>query len=314
MFCAGALCCACSNEGDELEKHFQASDFIKENLAGAKQVFTCQVSDQPRTLDLGNGLTLSIPGGDVFTRDGVPITGEYTVEVLAMLKPSAVILAGMNTNWESGYLESDGFFNVNVVQGGQDVDPVTLQFLPVSVPTEKEDGVVTLLWEGNVEDNGKFAWQEIADTLVNTLEDFDELAVFSSKGSFSFGFKKLGWINCDIFWEASEKATITVALTGQVGTLANYQGYDGDTFVFFKAKDMNVVAQLYTGVDATTVKSYDDSMPIGREGTLIAFSIKDGEYSLASKEITVNGGLQETLDLQPVTKEALLAAIEALDR
>jgi hypothetical protein len=55
-------------------------------------------------------------------------------------------------------------------------------------------------------------------------------------------------------------------------------------------------------------------MPIDTEGTLLAFSIKDGAYSYVSKEIKITTNLQETLELLPVDKEAVYAALAALDR
>jgi hypothetical protein len=47
---------------------------------------------------------------------------------------------------------------------------------------------------------------------------------------------------------------------------------------------------------------------------LLAFSIKDGAYSYATKEIKIAADLQETLELQPITKEDILAALKALDK
>jgi hypothetical protein len=311
-----ALFCACSNDDDDkVNKNYQADDFIQENLAKAKKTFQRQVSNEPQTITLDNGVSLTIPAGNVFTKNGVPITGTYTVEINTMLKPSEVILSGTNTNVAGGYLMSDGFFNIDVLHDGQSVDPVTNDFLSISIPTEKEDGSWTYLWEGNVNDDEQFAWGEVADTLLAERPDVDKGGVLSYNKSFTFQFKKLGWFNCDVYWSGgTTSTTVTVVLSGQVGALATYQGNTGDTFVFFKAKESNVIAQLYTEVNATTVKSYDNSMPVGTEGTLLAFSIKDGAYSFAIKEITITADMQEALDLQPVTKEAVLAALVSLDQ
>jgi hypothetical protein len=317
MLCASALFCACDNDdNDKIDKNYQADDFIKENLAGAKQTFQCQVSDEPRELSLANGVKLTIPGGDVFTKNGTPITGNYTVEAHVMLKPSDAILSGTNTNLGQGsYLVSDGFFRLDVLQEGQSVDLLTTQFLTISIPTEKEDGSVTFLWEG-VEADSVFTWKEVDLEIIgdDEREGVDKGGVISNNNNFTFSFKKLGWFNCDIYWNAGTSTTVTVALSGKVGSLAGYQGYEGDTFVFFVAKGDNVIAQLYTEVDETTVKSYDNSMPVGAEGTLLAFSVKDGEYSYTASEVMITADLQVTLELLPVSKEALLAALKALDR
>ncbi|MDR1273139.1 MAG: hypothetical protein LBK12_01190 [Odoribacteraceae bacterium] len=318
LLCASALFCACSKDDNKGNKNYQACDFIQENLNAAKQTFRRTVSDQPTELTLNNGVKLTIPGGDVFTKNGVPITGEYTIEVNTMLKPSQIILAGTNTNLRGrGYLESDGFFHVAVSQNGQPVDEFLKNYLSVSIPTDKDDWTQTQIWEGNGSAQEQFAWEEIADTVLNFNDNMpgEINTVFSLNKNFSFQFKKLGWFNCDVLWSVTgTSTTVTVALTGKFGALADYLGYAGDTFVFFKGKGSNVLAQLYTMVNTTTVKSYDNSMPIDAEGTLLAFSIKDGAYAYATKEIKVTTNLQETLDLLPTTKEAVFAALEALDR
>ncbi|MDR1273140.1 MAG: hypothetical protein LBK12_01195 [Odoribacteraceae bacterium] len=320
LFCASALFCACSdkdkddNIDDGVDQLDQASDFIKDNLDAAKQTFQRTVSNDPTVLTLDNGVKLTIPGGNVFTKNGTPITGEYTIEINTMLKPSDVFLSGTNTNYRGGYyLESDGFFHLNVLQNGESVDAITSQFLGISIPTDKANGTWTQIWEG-VEVDDQFAWQEAADTVLNNDGRTDKGGVLSYNKNFSFEFKKIGWFNCDVYWSTGTSTTVTVTLTGQVGELAAFQGYTGDTFIFFKAKDSNVMAQLYTKINATTVKSYDNSMPIDTEGTLLAFSIKDGAYSYATKEIKIAADLQETLELQPITKEDILVALKALDK
>ncbi|MDR1414413.1 MAG: hypothetical protein LBI96_01255 [Odoribacteraceae bacterium] len=314
MICAVALCCSCSDDDGDKNKNYQAANFISDNLSKARQTFTLDVSSDPKELTLTNGVKLTIPGGDVFTKNNTPITGKYTVEILSMLKPSEMILAGCNTNYRGGYyLESDGFFHVKVLKDGASVDQNTLDFLTISIPTDKADGNFTQIWEGDVVDD-EFAWQEPTEEAINWNLGADFGMVNAFGNNFSFSFKKLGWFNCDVFWNTGNNTTVTVSLTGRVGALASYQGYSGDTFVFFKGKGINVIAQLYTMIDNTTVQSYEDSMPIGAEGTLIAFSIKDGEYALASREITITANLQESIELLPSTKAAVMAALEALDR
>ncbi|MDR1414412.1 MAG: hypothetical protein LBI96_01250 [Odoribacteraceae bacterium] len=318
--CASVCFCACSDDGVDnnngVDKNYQAKNFIKENLDRAKYSVTRTVSDQPTEISLDNGVKMTIPGGTVFTKNnGTPITGEYTVEIYTMLTPSQVILSGTNTNFRGGsYLESYGFFNINVLQNGQAVDQSMKQFINVSLPTEEDDYTWAQLWAGGDEDD-QFAWEEVPDSLANAFiqgRDQDK-GVVSFNKVFNFQFKKLGWYNCDVYWNVGNNTTVTVALTGRVGALADYQGYSGDTFVFFKAKASNVIAQLYTSVNATTVQSYDNSMPVGTEGTLIAFSVKDGECGLASREITITENQQETLELLPVDKETVLETLSALD-
>ena len=315
ILCAGVLFSACSNDNEDNNKNYQARDFIAENLLKATKTVELQVSDQPQEI-VHNGVKVTIPGGNVFTKNGVPITGKYTVKLVTMLKPSDIILSATNTNYRSSaYLESDGFFRISVLKDDQEVDPITGDFLSVSIPTDKEDGALTVIWEGDLNNDKQFAWQEVADTLLDNRGNTDQGWAVSFNKTFNFGFKKLGWFNCDIFWSSTtNNTTVAVNLSGQFGELANYQGYSGDTFVFFKPNTSRVIAQLYTKINNSSVRSYENSIPIATQGTLLAFSIKDGEYSYATKEIEITADLQESLELLPTTKEAVLANLAALDQ
>jgi hypothetical protein len=325
LLCAGALFCGCGKDNDGKKgddgKNYQASNFFKDNLKKMTSTFSKLVVGQERELQLPNGMKVNIPAGDVFTKNGTPISGEYTVEVAGMLKPSEMIRAGGNTNFRDGqndrYLISDGFLCINVLHGGESVDPTTRQSIRISVPTDKEDGEYTFLWLGEVNDDGEFAWVRPNEEEVELGDETGERNMaWAQKGLFSFQSKKLGWINCDVFWYIpGTQVTLRVTLSGLFGEFANYMGGDGDTFVFFKVKDINVLAQLYTRVNGNAVMSYENSIPEGVEGTLIAFYVKDGVFSCARKQITIgDGDTNEDLELVEVTKEDFDRLLDDLDK
>ena len=81
----------------------------------------------------------------------------------------------------------------------------------------------------------------------------------------------------------------------------------------FCAKGSNVATQLYTPDGANKVKSYDDMMPVGEEGRLIAFSIKNGRYYFAKKEITITANLNESLTLTETTEANVQTEISSLN-
>ncbi|MDR1273141.1 MAG: hypothetical protein LBK12_01200 [Odoribacteraceae bacterium] len=322
LLCASAFTYACSNKDDNTDPEtdpepdydvtYQASDFIRDNLAAAKTTFQCQVSEEPTELTLDNGVKLTIPGGNVFTKNGVPITGAYTLEINTMLKPSEVLLSGTNTNYRGGgYLVTDGFFHVNVLQNNVSVDTNLSEFISISIPTDKADGTSTWIWEGDVED-GQFAWKEPGADVVSRSVVIGPNIIFANNKNFNFRFKKLGWYNCDVLPPGGNQTTVSAELTGQTGEFSSFWGGTGNTFVFFVVDSM--LLQLYTEVNATTVQSYDNSIPVGMEGTLLAFSIKDGLYSYAAKKVKIIANLRETLNLLPVTKEELIAKLEELDK
>ncbi len=327
LICLGLLFAFTSCSNDDGPDHLgiiSANDFIENYRANAVQKFTLNTSELPKTLTLAGGSKITIQDG-TFTKNGVVVTGSITLEVYEMLTPSSIIFSGTNTNYWSGkkYFITDGFLYVNATQNGANLDEYLAKNMRIAIPTDKANGEYTNLWPG-IEDAGddedQFGWVDL-----NIKEDFvDDEDIWGNiqegnivrawDGVFQFSFGKLGWFNCDVLWQSGGTfTTVTIGLTGNVGTLASYLGYSGNTFVFFCGEGFPIVAQLYTEVNATTVKSYDNSMPVGAKGKMIAFSIIDGKFSFASQEITVTENMQLTLNLVQVEKETLENSIKALD-
>lgn len=327
------LCCttfsflSCSDDDDptpDMDDKTTAKEFFEEKRNSAKQEFEVNVSELPKTFTFKEGVKITIPEG-ALVKDGQPITGKFTLEVYEMLKPSSIVFSSTNTNLIDGsYLETDGFIYVNVKQNGNYIDAQLAKNITISIPTDKENGTMTQLWTGTEnagEGEDQFAWQNLNDNDIiwqenngGIGENQDGNMVWAQNNSFEFSFGKLGWCNCDLPWgSGKELTTVTVELTGNVGKFASYFALDGDTFVLFCGKGYPVLAQLYTKVNETTVKSYDNSMPIGVQGKMIAFSIQEGKFSFASKDITIEKDMKLTLDLKEVSKAELTKQIEALD-
>lgn len=314
ILCICAIISSCSS--DEKKYHdvnYHAKEFIQESKDKLKQTVKINTADLPKDITLSEGIKLTIPK-DTFTKNGVAVTGEITLEAYEMFKPSNIIFSGTNTLHTSGQvLESDGFFYLDAKQNGISLDKNLANSIYVSVPKTVENRYYTQLWVG-VEDAGpnenQFAWDDPdREDFPNMQENWIE-----GKGSFEFAIGKLGWFNCDIIWKPDvEKTTVTVALTGNVGKLASYLSLDGDTYVIFCAKKALAIVQLYTKMNETTVKSYDDSMPVGETGRMIAFSVKEGVFSYAEKEVTITKDMQLTLDLKEITKDRLESSLKALD-
>ncbi|RAJ05294.1 hypothetical protein LX64_02451 [Chitinophaga skermanii] len=288
----------------------QSTKAFIEKYSPATQKFTFNVSSLPQTLSLQSGTKLTIPQG-AFTVDGRPATGSITVEVMEMMNRSSLVRAGVNTNHISGLpLVSQGSFFFDAKVNGVDADRRLAELVEFKVPAKDAD--FTQIWIGREDtlagrDALQFGWdQPVRRQGVN-------LEVKKSEGNFIFNFGSLGWINCDVFYSYSNpKTTVRVALQNNPGTLASFRANTGETYVYFCAKGSNVVAQFYYPDGPNGAKSYDNSMPIGVEGRLISFSIKNGQFFLAKKDITISANQQETLVLAPSTESAIQSEIDAL--
>jgi hypothetical protein len=54
-------------------------------------------------------------------------------------------------------------------------------------------------------------------------------------------------------------------------------------------------------------------MPVGKTGKLFAFTVKEGEFYFAEKEITITEDLEVTLNMVETTGRAIQALIDGLD-
>ena len=280
-----------------------------------KQVKEINASSLPQTVTLSNGTKILFPIGSL-TKGGVPVTGNVTVEAYEVLKRSTVLFTGANTNHSSGApLASDGFIFIDVKSNGTSVDQNLTIPVKISIPAKRTG--VTQLWVGVDQENKPLvaaAGNQMGWAAPRQANGVGGKEVGADQAAFTFDFGALGWINCDVFYNYSNpKTTVTVDVINNPGSFANFRGFSGETFVFFCAKGSNVAAQLYTLNGTTGVKSYDNMMPIGSEGRMLSFSIKDGRYYYAALETTITANQHVVLTLTETTETAVQDAINSLD-
>jgi hypothetical protein len=295
-----------------------AHQFVDE-FGPKAQLSTIDASTLPKTITLAGGTKVTIPAGGLKV-GGVAVTGNITVQAIEVLKRSDVLFFGGNTNHISGApLASDGFIYVDIKSNGVSVDRNLSVPLKIEIPAKRAG--VTQLWEG-VNANGvplapgeanQMAWQAPKRDVPNGgANGAQEVAPVN--GFYSFNWGTTGWVNCDMLYAyTNPKTTVTVTVANNPGAMASYHSFSGETYVFFCAKNSPVAAQLYTPAGTNMVKSYDNTMPIGVEGKMLSFSVKDGKYYLASQEITISANQALTLTLVETSEAAVQAAISSLD-
>jgi hypothetical protein len=321
LLAASVFFTGCKDDDDNVpnpvDKNYNVKEFFSSSAGKLVQTFPINTADLPKTLTLGGGTKITIDDG-AFAIGGNPITGSFTLEVIECRKPSDIVYSGTNTNFIDGnILKSDGFIFINAKQGETNADKNLLKNITVEIPQTDMGRDWTRVWEGVDTagvDGNQFAWNEPSEDYVLLDQPGGIIReIMAEGGYFPFKLGKLGWFNCDIFWEYSNLTTLFVTLTGDPVDFASYQGGTGSTCVFFHGYGDLVVAQLYTPDGANKVKSYDDSMPVGKTGTLLAFTVKEGEFYLATQEVTISEDLIVTLDMVKTTEKAIQDVIDALD-
>lgn len=308
------VACKKENPDNNASTEKSAKEFTAK-YGAQKQTKEINAANLPQTVTFLDGTKVTFPIGSL-TKGGIPVTGNVTVEVREVLKRSAVIFSGANTNHSSGApLASDGFIFIDVKSNGVSVDQNLVVPVKIEIPA-KRDGS-TQLWVGvDQQDKPLVAAEgnQMAWAAPRKANGQGQVEVTAAQNTFAFTFGSLGWINCDVFYNYSNpKTTVRVEVLNNPGSMASFYSYTGETYVYFCAKGSNVVAQLYTPDGANKVKSYDNMMPIGSEGRMFSFSIKDGRYYYAAQEITISANQNITLTLAETTQTAVQNAINSLD-
>jgi hypothetical protein len=266
---------------------------------------------------LKSGTSIFIPAG-AFTVDGDPVTGGIVnVNVLELPNRGAMALRGVNTMVGGRILESNGNFELAADVAGKPVDRALApgRQIRVAMQDRVRNGLPLNLFEGGPApiDEAKqdqFDWRQVQ-------VPGQPASIPPAGGSFTFSWPTTGWCNPDWFMFTPPAATLTtmqVDLPGNPGPLASYLGGNGNTTVLFVPKGRNIIIQLYLPL-GTGVVSYNNSIPVGITGRLLAYSVTSGgAYYLASKDIVTSAAnpILESLTLAPTTAATLTAALTAL--
>lgn len=129
------------------------------------------------------------------------------------------------------------------------------------------------------------------------------------------------WRNCDVLYGATSTKTTVMGYLGKAfnsDTKDNYMGED-PSMLYFKPKGINSIVKLYNIIlDAPEAfqgfHSYQNSIPVGMEGTFLAMSSKKGKFYAETKTVTIaNPGsatyVPISFNLQEVSSNQLLSLI-----
>jgi hypothetical protein len=299
----------------EVEEAGPVAQFYKQ-YGPAAEPFTVDAARTTK-LSLRSGTSITIPAG-AFAIGGAPVTsGLVSVNVLELPNRGAMAMRGVNTMVGDRILESNGNFELEANVGGRPVDPNLANGRQIRVVMQDRvrNGLPLNLFQGGPGGGGaagqeQFDWKEVQ--VPGQPANIPPVG-----GNFTFSWPTTGWCNPDWFMFTPPAATLTtleVELPGNPGPLASYLGGNGNTTVLFVPQGRNIIIQLYVPTTAGVI-SYNNSIPVGIKGRLLAYSVTaSGGYYLDSKDIVTSAAnpIVETLKLVPTTSAALTAALTAL--
>lgn len=278
-----------------------AEDFVNQ-FGPKKQYFSMSTSELPKTVTLLNGTQVVIPQNAI-QKNGNYVSGDLRIEVLELLKRSDIMLSGLNTNYINGYpLHVNGILQIEAFSGGKYADETITNLMSIKIPSANDGHVKITYGDINTAGTGFTAWGP------------DMVDVFSDANEVSFSTLHMGWINSGVFFRDDLPAgDLVVELTNNPGELATSLGKQGNTFVYFCPENSNVAMQLYLPAVNGKIKSANDAIPVGIEGKLIAFSIKDRKFYYAESTISTSPYNLVILDMAEISVDVLLENIRSLD-
>jgi hypothetical protein len=114
--------------------------------------------------------------------------------------------------------------------------------------------------------------------------------IVSQKVYDEIGISKLGWINCDRFWEVENTTELYASF--------NPQDSIENANVYLVFKDINSVIQAYYYSDKSP---QFENMPVGYKARLIAYTVKDEKVFAFSTDLTITKGQKLTLNLKEIS-------------
>ncbi|HEY4205866.1 MAG TPA: hypothetical protein VGM31_03595 [Puia sp.] len=314
--------------------------FMKNN-GPAFETFTFN-ADAGAVITSSKGTTYTIRGGAFQTKAGASVTGNVTVSIKEINSPADMIFSNKPTLTRDGrLLASYGEFFVKAAQNNQGLQLKKDSAIKVAVKA-KPNGQEIPMWSGDSTISTSISgydYLNVAVTLnvqmsVNKGIVWDQqttagYALFNgSNGTLNFSIDSLvQWKNCDqIISNPSDPKTTVLGYFASHYNAQTQQSYMGDqpTILFFKPHNQNSLIRLYDVILNAPAGyegfySYQQSMPIGMQGTFLAISTVNGKFYADMKDVTIpapsgsNNYTTFTFDPQEVSESTMVSLITSLN-
>ncbi|MFV0604438.1 MAG: hypothetical protein ACK5NK_01230 [Niabella sp.] len=305
------------------------------------------------TLDASTGGTITLASGtkitfapNSFLKNGVPVIGNVNISALDILKPSSMILGDKPTVTNNGeMLESFGEIKVDAQQNGValqlnngNTDGAAGAAVALAVGPGKQnqrDGFP--IWDGDTTISQTTSGynhenQMVSVTTQVTIKkgmDWTEIPgqMGYTDGTTSyFNLDSLGqWRNCDALYNDTRPKTTVLGYFGNLfnATNSSYMGQE-PSMLFYKTKGTNTLVKLYNTIfnpiaGKEGFLSYQNTMPIGSEGTFLAITTKNNKFYAEMRDVTIgspasgNNYVGYTFNFTEVSETQLLNLINQMN-
>lgn len=285
---------------------------------------------QEFTLDASvGGIVIGAQGTKVqfqansFGINGVPVTGNVTVQLLEIYDKASMLLKNKSTlgqrpNGDKEALKSAGEFFVAAKQGANE-----LELLEMATITSKEidpanfDGAMQIFRSGGLDNDcdgidNDCDWVE-ADENNDGINDVPEVkdgknTAGGSYVTYGFDISSFGWTNLDRWYSfIGPKTEIYVDVP---------EGYSGDNCAVYLSYDGEPTALAKMDIWDTNLEMFTEHyglIPIGQQVHIIVVTEIDGELHYAIKGTTVvDNHIEVFTSLSPTTQTALESLINGL--
>jgi hypothetical protein len=265
------------------------SDIFNQNILDSKQSFTIDAG-LAQSISGSKGTYIYIPANSFQDNSNNLVSGNISIELIEIQTKADMILLNKTTTSNGRLLVSGGELSIKAFQNGEQLILSSSANVSIQMPTNNP--VNMSLFSGIEDSTGNVNWDS---TGTNATVD--------SSGNFSFniysgtlGNDSLGWINCDYFYGQSNLTTLSVLVP------TNHDETNTAIYLFFN--NLYSVAPAWWNTTDDNFQSYQSSLPIGEQLTIVAVSEINGQMYSSFTPITLTTNHTETITMSATTSTA----------
>lgn len=245
------------------------------------------------TIHTGTGLQLTMSGGSILNTANIPVFGKIYIETHLLKKKGEMVRMGTPTTSNNKMLVSGGEFFIRIYNDSSELhlaqnSPIYIKYF--DSPTSP----LMTLFNGNITTNYTFNWLPNMDTLNNR--------VYALNQSYEIISNRLGWINCDYFYDTTgiQRTAVSAVLPAHF-TNANTVAYT----VF---NELRSVIGMYG--NEVSRKFSTGLLPVNKQITVIVISKQGDDYYLGHEQRITLPAPSGTIANQPVPVTPIKTSLE----